>query len=156
MSNIARDRKAEYNRRAYQKRRQKAIGPMLEDNVDNTACQHHDPPPPPHHHDPAPSETSQDIELTYDEYQQFKQWKELQNNLQNIKKKGDEISYIMTALKTLGVAFVPALMGVVQRALAKTIEQGRDAQSQNSTSPSPKHGSLLSDPLCSPQQSMVL
>eukprot|EP00663_Eupelagonemidae_sp_cell21sb_P000330 gene330-1085_t len=66
------------------------------------------------------SEASEEMTMSYDDYQDFLEWKKLKAE---VKKKDPDVNYVFSILKTVGLAAVPALMGALQRALTKTIEQ---------------------------------
>ena len=93
----------------------------------------------------------EEFEIDYAEYKRFKEWQKLNEDL---KKKGTDPSYIIPILKSLGVALVPALIGAVQRAAIKTVEQSQNPEqtrSPPSTDPSNVTGSGQWDPLSQPK-----
>ena len=53
---------------------------------------------------------------------------------QTTKKNGDVAGYLLAFMKTVGVALVPALIGVIQRSAIKTMEGQKQTGSVPSTS----------------------
>ena len=113
---ISKEQKAIQNRRAYLKRKARELGvdpETLEVETDDNVA------PVQPKATPKASEP-EEFEIDYAEYKRFKEWQKLDEDL---KKKGTDPSYIFPILKSLGVALVPALIGAVQRAAIKTVEQ---------------------------------
>ncbi len=67
----------------------------------------------------APNEPITEIEVDYDDYQQYLKWRDTEND---IKKKVDSGAGFQI-LKAVGMAAIPAIIGVIQRAYVTTIQQ---------------------------------
>lgn len=164
MSKVSRDKKSEYNRSAYLKRKAKKIQASPEDKIDDLLLDDNvadirlglvqssiEPSPEPVT-ETIPSEP-EELEISQDDYNKFLQWKNSQTNREETKKKLEDPSYLLTVLKTLGVAVMPALIGVFQRAAMKTLEQKTDNPETRSANSMPVFegtGSERWDPLSVP------
>ncbi len=173
MSKVSKDKKSEYNRAAYLKRKAKKLEAkvkqvevvepedkidnlLLDDNVADIPVGSVSPPRATRHPESAPTE-SEELEISQDDYNKFLQWKNSQTNVEEAKKKIDtDPSYLLNVLKTLGVAVMPALIGVFQRALVKTLDQQTETKTedpipyQNGIAPFGGIGNLRFSPLDSP------
>jgi hypothetical protein len=94
-----------------------------------------------------PQVETPEIEISYDDYQEFIKYKEMTNDL---KKKNIDPSWIMYVLKTASVALLPALLAAIQRATTRTIEQ-HQTPSKDFITQSVPTGPSQSDPLQAPQ-----
>ena len=147
---ITKEQKAMQNRRAYLKRKARELGvepeSLEDDNIAPVQSR-------PESKAVSPKVEPEEFEIDYAEYKRFKEWQKLN---EDIKKKGSDPSYIFPILKSLGVALVPALIGAVQRAAIKTVEQSQhpeQTKSPHSTDPSNVTGSGQWDPLSQPKLS---
>ena len=156
---VSKDKKSEYNKRAYEIRKAKkeeqrkkinneiimgADEPtVVEDNVSVSES--------------APPEV-EELEISQSDYNKFLQWQREQADGQDVKKKiSEDPSYLISIFKTLGVALVPALISAVQRAAAKTMEQQKNqgTRSEHFTEESVVTGSSQWDPLSAPKFSIA-
>ena len=145
---VSKEKKSEYNRSAYLKRKAKKqpadqIKELFTEEDDNVA----DIPDPPvaQRQQPEVVPEYDEIEISQDDYKKFLQWRNCQANVEETKKKLDsDPSYLLSVLKTLGVALAPALIGAFQRALVKTLEQ---KQEQTTDPISLQNGIPLSAPI---------
>ena len=146
MSKVSKDKKSEYNRAAYLKRKAKKLQASPEDKIEELILDDNIPDLPIPSGQPEPEE----LEISQDDYNKFLQWKNSQTNREETKKKLEDPSYLLTVLKTLGVALAPALIGVLQRAALKTLEQSTEIKSQSSIPQSAGIGVPPWDPLSAP------
>ena len=123
---ISKELKAIQNRRAYLKRKATKLGvepQTLEVKEDDNIApiQPVSTPKPP---SPKPEVEYEEEEMTFEELTEFRQWRKMKEDIK--KKAGGDPSYIFPILKSLGLALAPAMIGVFQRALTKTIEQTKN------------------------------
>ena len=140
MSKVSREAKSKYNRDAYLKRKAKKQKQVeiveSEDKIDELLLDDNvaDIPVPESVTESVPSEP-EELEISQDDYNKFLQWKNSQTDREEVKKKIDtDPSYLLNVLKTLGVAVMPALIGVFQRALVKTLDQQTETKTEDPTS----------------------
>ena len=152
---VSKEKKSEYNRAAYLKRKAKKVAAAAEpeDKIEELLIEDnivHDEEPAQPPADLVPTEP-QEYEISQEDYNKFLEWKTNQSSFEEAKKKIDtDPSYLLNVLKTLGVALAPALIGVFQRALVKTLEQQTNSQetrSQNSMPQSAVTGNTQWSPL---------
>ncbi len=143
---VSKDKKSEYNKRAYEirkakKEEQRRLVQSTEDNIRVEPVV------------PTIDEV-EELEISQSDYNKFLQWQREQADIDSVKKKvaDTDPSYLISILKTLGVALVPALISAVQRAAVKTMEQkSQETPSAHFTEDSVVTGSSQWDPLSAPK-----
>jgi len=142
------------------KKRNKMLGEVKEE-VEPSMEHHREEvvvePPMEHHREEVVVEPSEaeEVEISYEDYQEYMKWKSLKTDIDIIKKK--DPNWVMTIMKTVGVGLLPALIGVVQRAALATVEQrtaGVEARIPTPARPSTIPGSGRVDPF-SPEQLLM-
>ena len=123
---VSKEVKQAQNRRAYLKRKSKQLGvepETLEDKEDDNIApiQPVSTPKPP---SPKPEIEYEEEEITLEELNAFREWRKMKEDIK--KKAGGDASYIFPILKSMGLALAPAMIGVFQRAITKTIEQTKN------------------------------
>ena len=150
---VSKNKKSEYNRSAYLKRKEKKdeqrrLAQSTEDNIRVE-------PVVPTIDETPPSTEIEELEISQEDYNKFLQWQRSTKDIEQIKKKVEDPSYALNILKTIGLAAVPALLGMVQRALQKTLEQQQQkpqgTRSEHFTEESVVTGSSQWDPLSAPK-----
>ena len=159
MSKVSKEQKQIYNRSAYLKRKAKKPPKKncdSDDEDDNIGVIGPTPPIPLEKSvTSGPAMEYDEMEVSAADYNKFLQWQKQQADIDSVKKKvaDSDPSYLISILKTLGVALVPALISAVQRAAMKTLEQQQKEKTnpetvfQNSITPSDETGSSQWDPL---------
>ena len=99
-----------------------------------------------------------EMELSQEDFQRFKEWQNINKSTEQIKKKvvDADPSMLWNVVKTLGVALAPALLGVIQRSALKAVtevekEKPPGIQSENFIHASGTTGSGQWDPLSQPK-----
>ncbi len=136
---VSKEVKQAQNRRAYLKRKSKQLGvepETLEDKEDDNIApiQPVSTPKPP---SPKPEIEYEEEEITLEELNAFREWRKVK---EDIKKKGSDATIIIPVLKGLGLALVPAFLGVIQRAALKTVQDSQKPQETQSATGSEVYG----------------
>ncbi len=125
---ISKEQKTIQNKRAYLKRKAKQLGVEPETlqvkEDDNIAPIQSKPEPKARPPTPRPEIEYEEEEITLEELNAFREWRKVKEDIK--KKAGGDPSYIFPILKSLGLALAPAMIGVFQRAITKTIEQTKN------------------------------
>jgi len=131
---VTKEMKSKYNHSAYLKRKSKKDN-MIEEIKESILLADEPVVTEPVSIKP-PTETSgvEELEITQEEFNLFKQWKGLRNTAPTEQpKKKEDFSYLLVGLKAIGLALAPALLQAIQRAGMKTVEETMSAPSQQHT-----------------------